>query len=575
MSNDLRQFYNALDREEAILAAEIAVDKLGIFLRVAINELDLDFEGSNEVEPFDELRDERSYLMRIGTNRAIKLALEAHTHFDAPTLTFQRNPVFTLPALKLIRRLAVIEHGRRVAQSVAAGFGRIEQQSNGQFFVILPHRLVDLELHERELDQYYLAEGRRVFAAVHKAIVDVKIGDEVRALVRELVYPYATHFIGYESDPKIDVYFFGQAYNEIEISKGFDTFHFTTQFGGMLFQHYKLAATFVLSAAIRHRAFVQALMEKSPSTRIEDVLTVSVETKEFLESMRDFINYFGENQNGHVPVTDDGVKMLFDVLSISRRNTDLLDRPGAPIPPLVQCSDDHVIRPIVGAQSDIMLFLLNSLQRSFPKEYDRAQGKREAVMQNATIRVLRSVLPDLEYRDNIKLRQGRKLLTDIDLVVIEPLTGRVLLVQLKHQDPYGADIAARQLRTVRLNGKVAEWLARVREWLAAMHESELRSTLRLPKFMPAPSVSLLVLTRHYAHSLRGIANGEDSIFANWNQLITAIERRRASGHVDQSLDDLLAELRILSAPEKEEYLPEPPSEWEVGDVRFSVQQVAD
>ncbi len=48
------------------------------------------------------------------------------------------------------------------------------------------------------------------------------------------------------------------------------------------------------------------------------------------------------------------------------------------MPPLIQCSDEHVIRPLAGATSDqVMLFLLNSLQQRFPKEYDQAQGARE------------------------------------------------------------------------------------------------------------------------------------------------------------------------------------------------------
>lgn len=72
------------------------------------------------------------------------------------------------------------------------------------------------------------------------------------------------------------------------------------------------------------------------------------------------------------------VRTIFDVLSVSRRNLGLLDRPGAPMPPLIQCSDEHVIRPLAGATSDqVMLFLLNSLQQRFPKEYDQAQGARE------------------------------------------------------------------------------------------------------------------------------------------------------------------------------------------------------
>ncbi|POR45557.1 hypothetical protein [Bosea psychrotolerans] len=572
MADDLREFYDCLNREEADLAANIATDGLGLLMRVAINELDLNFERVGRGDEIGDADHEREYVMRIGVIRIIKLAMQAHPRFEAPTLTFQRNMTYSLPVLSLISKAGAIEHGRRVAQSLRAKSGRIERLSD-RFRIVLPSKLTDLELHERELDRHYVEQHREMFARGYEALVDAQIGAEVRSLLTELVYPFHTHFIGYEADPVLDLYFFGHAYSEIQLSKGFDTFHFSTVFGGMTFQHYKLAAMFIVSVGMKHRAFVRALMEKQSSIRIEDVLTVSVATTGFLEGLRDFINQFGEQHEHHVPVTDEGVRIIFDVLSVSRRNLALLDRPGAPLPPLIQCSDDHVIRPLAGATSDeVMLFLLNSLQHSFPKDYDRAQRSREGVMQRAVEGTLRSVLPDLEYRGNIKLRRGGKDLTDLDMVIVEQSTDRVVLIQLKHQDPYGADLATMQARTGRLNQQVSDWLRKVRSWLAAASTSELRATLRLPPSMTRPTVSLLVLTRHFAHSLRLIVDGDDVAFSNWPQLATAAERLREKEGPAHGMDDLIAELRGLSVPEEEHYLPEPPSEWRVGGLLFTIEQ---
>lgn len=314
-------------------------------------------------------------------------------------------------------------------------------------------------------------------------------------------------------------------------------------------------------------------MDKEPSIRIEDILTVSVETVGFLEGLREFINQFGERFECHVPVTDDDVRKIFDVLSVSRRNLAVLDRPGAPLPPLIQCSEDHVIRPLAGASGDeVMLFLLNSLQHHFPKDYDRAQRAREGVMQRAIEEALRSILPALKFRGNVKLRQAGKVLTDIDLVIVEPPGGRVILVQLKHQDPYGADFATMLSRTGRLNQQVSDWLRKVRSWLGTANAAELRATFRLSSGVARPHVSLLVLTRHYAHSLRLVVEGDDAAFSNWNQLVTAIARLQVREGHTPALSDLLAELRTLSLPEEEEYLPEPSSLWTVGNLRFTIEQ---
>lgn len=567
----LREFYESLNQEEQTLAAEVAKDRLGLLMRIAINELDLDFEGVVLGTPPTEADQERSYLMRIGVVRIIKLALQAHHQFDAPTVTIQRNLTYSAAVLSLIGVAGTIEHGRRAAQSLTAKEARIEKLPDG-FRIVLPAKLADLELHERELERLHKGHHKKTFAKDYEASIGIKIGDEVRSLLTDLVYPFARHFIGYEADPTLDYYFFGHAYNEILLAKGFDTFHFSTTFGGVTFGNYKLAAIFIVSVAMKHRAFVRALLDKEPSIRLEDVLTVSVETAGFLEGLREFINQFGEKFEGHIPVTDDDVRIIFDALSVSRRNLALLDRPGAPLPPLIQCSADHVIRPLAGATGDqVMLFLLNSLQHRFPKEYDRAQRAREGVLQRAVEMAIRSVLPTLEFRGNIKLRRAGKDLTDIDLVIIETSGDHIILVQLKHQDPYGDDFATMLARTGRLNQQVSDWLRKVRSWIAAASTAELCATFRLPSRPTRPEISLLVLTRHYAHSLRLVVAEFDATFSNWNQLVTAIARLEERAG-DATTVDLIKELMALSTPDEEEFLPEPSSVWTVGNLRFTIEQ---
>ncbi|MGV1758884.1 hypothetical protein ACQZ6F_19065 [Rhizobium sp. A22-96] len=571
MKDTLREFYESLNQEERALAAEVATDRLGLLMRIAVNELDLDFDGVNLGTEPTEADQERSYLVRIGVVRIIKLAMQAHDRFDAPTVTIQRNLTYSAAVHSLIGVAGAIEHGRRAAQSLAAKGAWIEKLRD-RFRIVLPAKLADLELHERDLESLHKGYHKKRFAEDYEATIGLRIGDEVRSLLADLVYPFAKHFIGYEAHPTLDFYFFGHAYNEMLLAKGFDTFHFSTTFGGVTFANYQLAAIFIVSVAMKHRAFVRALLEKEPSIRIEDVLTVSVETAGFLEGLRGFINEFGEKFEGHMPVTDDEVRIIFEALSVSRRNLALLDRPGAPLPPLIQCSDDHVIRPLAGATGDqVMLFLLNSLQHSFPKEYDRAQRAREGVLQRAVERVIRSVLPTLEFRGNIKLRRAGKDLTDIDLVIVETSGDHITLVQLKHQDPYGDDLATMLARTGRLNQQVSDWLRKVRSWIDAASAAELCATFRLPARPTRPQISLLVLTRHYAHSLRPVVAEFDATFSNWNQLVTAIARLEERAG-DTAMGDLFEELKALSTPDEEEHLPEPPSVWTVGSLRFTIEQ---
>lgn len=573
MPDSLREFFDCLNEEERLLASEVATDHFGIVLRVAVNELDLHFENVAAASPRGESDSERSYLMRIGSLRIISLSLKAHERFEVPTLTFQRTPIYSIPVLGLIDRAATIEHGRRVAQSITAKGGTIERVGD-RFRIVLPARLADLELHERELDRQYRGYERGRFVDRYESVVKAKVGEEVDHLLGELVYRYREYFIGYEAHPTLDDYYFGLAYNQTLFAKGYDTFHFSSTFGGATFAHYRLAVTFIVSVGMKHRAYVRALMAKEPSIRVEDVLTVSVETEGFLESLRCFINDFGSQFTGHVQIDERVTRTVFETLSVSRRNLDMLERPGAPIPPLIQCSDDHVIRPLAGSMADeVIVFLLNSLQQRYPKEYDRAQRAREGVMQRMVESSFRGVFPGLEFRGNTKLRRAGKVLTDIDLVIREPATDRVVLVQLKHQDPYGADLATMLTRTARLNAQVSEWLRKVRDWLDNVNPAELRATLRLPPSAVAPEVSFLVLTRHYAHSLRSVVREADTVFANWNQFITGLARVQEMSDETPIVDDLLRALGEISTPEIEDYLPEPPSLWTVGSLSFTIEQM--
>lgn len=333
----------------------------------------------------------------------------------------------------------------------------------GRFRIVLPKGTVDHEVHERDLDHYYYERRRKDFKCGPQAFVDDQIGDDVRRLLAELVYLVAGWCIGYESASTPDVYFYGRGWKQIELAKSFNTFHYNKRFGGMRFQDYRPACAYIVQAAHCHRAFALALLEKEPEVRMENIRTVSGETWQFLEKMRDFINLRREGREGHDSVDDVGVRVLLNVLWVSRHDRKLLDRPGEPIPALVQCLKGHVVKVLSAATDrELMQFLLNSLQHSFEKGYARAQREHEGLMQREIETMLNAAMPSLDFRSSIKLRQRRRDLRDIDLVAMDPATGRILMFQLKHQDHYGENFSAMLTRTERLNKQVAEGAAKVR-----------------------------------------------------------------------------------------------------------------
>jgi hypothetical protein len=568
----IREFFDALDKQERYFAGRIATDRLGLVLRIAINELDwFSYNLAREREPTFE-QQEQYYLLHIGVTRLIKLALEARPSFDVPTVTVRRDLSLTGPVLEVVAGLGMIEHGRRVAQMAMTGFGHIERTGVTEFVITLPPVLPDEEYYERAVADHFEALARDDFAKFLQSEVGRELAAEVDHLLTEFVYTFMDHFIGYDAHPVLDDYFFGLAAHSISTKKGYDSFHYSVTFGGVSFQKYVLGLTFLISLAIRHERFAEALVAKDPNVRLENVLTISAEIAPFLDDLRAAINHFGSTFEDFEETTAQDAQTIFKVLSVGRDNMKILDRPGSPLPALIRTSESDCIRCQSAILANPVQFLLDSLRYHFPRDYDSNQRGRERSMQLAIRRVLDGVFSDLLYRDNIEIRAGGRTLTDIDVVVLEPATGAVLLMQLKHQDIYGMDIHSRYTRGSRLKQQAESWLAAMNEWTRCSNDKSIRATLRLPPDFPSPLLHRIILTRHFSYPIANLDRSEDVAFANWNQFYNATLVMRQK-FPESRLIDFVAILRAGESPGgPQQHEPEPRSEWIINELKFTTEQ---
>lgn len=471
MNAPLKQFFDALNAEESTFIPQLASDNLGLILRSAVNELDWYYYNLIRTEKPTNEQEEQFYLLQLGVTRLIQLSLDARPSFDVSTVMFRRTRSITIHLLEITAALGMIEHGRRIAQTVSTGLCCIERTGENEFLITLPSVIPDDEYYERAVSQHYQAESRRGFAKLLQSDFGKKLETEVNEKLTELVYPFQTHYIGYDADTLLDQYFLSIAFNEVQVCDGYDTFHYAIRFGGIRYQHYILALTYFISIYIRHERFAEALVRKEPSIKLENVLTISSDTEGFVESIRDAINNFGSVFEDFEEINLEEAQRIFEILSCSRKNTSLLSRPGFPLPLIIQSSDQGFIPCLTGAHSNPMQFLLNSLRYHFPGDYDRHQQKREKSMQTAIKRVLNEGFVGLNYLENIKVRLYGRVLTDIDLIVTEEDTGTVFLCQLRHQELYGSDIHAKHVRTKRLKDQVNSWLASLDFWIGAVGEA--------------------------------------------------------------------------------------------------------
>ena len=78
----------------------------------------------------------------------------------------------------------------------------------------------------------------------------------------------------------------------------------------------------------------------------------------------------------------------------------------------------------------------------------------------------------------------------------------------------------------------------------------------------------IVISRHFAYSLKGIVSGENSAYANWPQLFNSIQIVKKD-YVTPTLENLISVLQeTQEKPDKVTHLPEPTTKWKLDELTF-------
>ena len=524
MKEAVREFLAKLSAEEDKFITKIQLDKTGAGLITAIKEFDHYYYNLVRHERSEET-DHHFHIMQLGLPRLIAGTLETIPRFRYPVITFKSDQLLIRGALEMVVALGAIEHGRRFAQAALAGECEIHRSNERQYDVVMPDLVFNMEQHEAEVEHHYLRFSRRkVDEAFNDSLRRGRTLDHIDVLLRQNVYVFREHFIGYDAHPDLDDFFLALAYKELQFRRGYDTFDEQLRFGGVTMQKYTLATIYFLSLAFKHERFASTLVEKAPEIRLRDVLTITSDKSELERSMIDALNHYGPFLEGFTPLTPEEARTILRVLSVRRGNSSVLSSTMAPMPYLIEYSETAWITSTAAIQIGAIDFLLNSLKHHFAVDYDRNQQTREGSMQRALRRILNNFLPGLTLVDNVRLRRDGNTLTDIDFAAIDEADGTVVFFQLKHQDHYGGDMRRRSNRASRLRREIDHWLASVRRWIAEKDVPTIESVLRVRRGVALQRIYFVVVAKHFAHFLSSSDLKEDVAYATWMQLVDALNR---------------------------------------------------
>jgi hypothetical protein len=573
MNDTLSVFLEELRLEEEAVAARLAADILGLTLRVALNELDWwSYNIVRASEPDREML-ERWYLLRLGVARIAKLVFERNASFDVPTITFRRQIELSKKVLETVVQLGFIQHGRRIAETVLAGRCEIKRTSDNSFEFQLPDKLVNPEADERDVTDHYKREATRLRTeAIANTPEGRVLATNIERLLEGNLFVFREHFMGYDADPLLDEYFFQLAWSELKCSEEFDSFNESATFGSIPYLKYLLATAYLISICTKHERYCAAMVRTEPRIVIEDILTLSADRETFVNQMCHALNRFGLGFQHYSITNMEEAWKIYEVLSISRKNVPLLDRPAATLPCIVEFSDSAIVQ-LAAVLHEMPAFLLRSLRHRFPRDYDTHQKAREGSMQRALAGLMSESFPGFESRTNITIRMDDRILTDIDFVMIDSHYGDVILCQFKFQDSYGADVRAGESRMNRFRDESLGWLSTIDRWIAS-GESAMRSALRLPRKHQITRTRKLIVGRHHTHSLRGTPLDEDTAFATWPQLFNAVELMKTTQGDFRTINGLFGLLRqhIVGAATRY-HQDEEPVEYCLDRIKFSVVQV--
>lgn len=187
---------------------------------------------------------------------------------------------------------------------------------------------------------------------------------------------------------------------------------------------------------------------------------------------------------------------------------------------LIKGGDHCWHTPVFGGLNCPFPWMNRKLQRMFRPDWDRAVNLREAAFRDD----LRALFPEPRYFMLNKphpLRDGRRMLTDIDATICDRNTGTLALFQLKWQDSFETSLRERASRQKNLTREGNEWVSVVSSYCAGLGGAERALRLGLPNELAAKTkaMRLFVLTRNGARFSGGAAQDDRAAWFSWFDLL--------------------------------------------------------
>lgn len=338
-------------------------------------------------------------------------------------------------------------------------------------------------------------------------------------------------FIRYDNDMKI-VSAYRRAASEygVDFLEG-EALPENVQVGDRTFAEWRMTCDQALGRILCHIDFALQLRKKRPAIELGNVCTIFARREDVAAVWM---------EAGLAP---ERVAPTMDALTLSIDGLEEWERAHEiPCPYYVDLGRDFVMLPCFGALSNPYFALFRHLRNVHRPDWDRGVALREVVFRKdlaVAFAEPRLSVPPRGYRLR---RSDGSILTDVDAVIVDRVSGALALVQLKWHDVFGHSLAERESRRRNLL-QANEWVDRVSQWVDGRSSAVIADELGMPGSGSSAPPMLYVVARYAARFSGERDQDPRASWLGWYEILHALE----SGECGDPLVDVPRAIAIHQA----------------------------
>jgi hypothetical protein len=279
--------------------------------------------------------------------------------------------------------------------------------------------------------------------------------------------------------------------------------------GGKTFREWKDVCGQAAAAVLHHVEFSTRLKATHAGIELRNLLTMFIR--------RDDLEHIWQERG----LEPESIRVISQAMTLNYQSIDdMLRHHDMPLPFYVDMGREFVLAPSLSALLNPFVAVVRHLRSHYRTDWDRAVDSREAIFRADLATIFKEpryvLLPS-----GVKLRRADgSLLTDVDAVVQDRLSGTVALIQLKWHDVFSHSLRERESRKLNLIA-ANQWVERVAAWAGNRSSDEIARTLNMAaaEGQQFAKPVILVLTRYTARFSGEGSCDSRGAWLSWPELV--------------------------------------------------------